>query len=55
MSAVGTRSMTVVTACRSRVVDVTPAGLFSSRYVAWAAVPIGRPSTRIAALSGSTC
>ena len=43
------------TACRSRTVEVTPAGLWSSRYSGAAAAPMTRPSTAMTALSGSTC
>ena len=36
-------------------VDVTPAGLLSSRYSSAEAAPMARPSTAMTARSGSTC
>ena len=54
-SAVGIRSRTVLRACRSRTVEVTPAGLWRSRYSGADAAPMTRPSTSMTALSGSTC
>ena len=54
-SAVGIMSSTVFDACRSRTVEVTPAGLWSSRYSGADAEPITRPSTAMTDVSGSTC